>query len=55
METKIDVTKDSVIGNVIKAVLGTEKVIEKYFGTGLPLSRYHFAAINNVKNLDKIL
>ncbi len=34
METKIAVTRDSVIGDVIKAVPGAEKVIEKYFGTG---------------------
>lgn len=34
METKIDVTTDSVIGDVIKTVPGAEKVIEKYFGTG---------------------
>ncbi len=34
METKIDVTKDSIIGDVIKAVPGAKKVIEKYFGTG---------------------
>lgn len=34
METKIDITKDSVIGDVIKAVPGANKVIEKYFGTG---------------------
>ena len=30
----IEVTKDSVIGDVIKAVPGAEKVIEKYFGNG---------------------
>jgi hybrid cluster-associated redox disulfide protein len=34
METKIDVTKDSIIGDVIKAVPEAKKVIEKYFGTG---------------------
>ncbi len=34
MNAKIDITKDSVIGDVIKAVPGAEKVIEKYFGTG---------------------
>ncbi|UCD36150.1 MAG: DUF1858 domain-containing protein [Nitrospiraceae bacterium] len=30
----IEVTKDSIIGNVIKEVPGAEKVIEKYFGNG---------------------
>jgi hybrid cluster-associated redox disulfide protein len=34
MTTKIDVTKDSVIGDVIRAVPGAEEVIKKYFGTG---------------------
>ncbi len=34
MKAQIDVTKDSVIGDVIKAVPGAEKVIKKYFGTG---------------------
>ena len=31
---KIDVTKDSVIGDLIKDVPGAEEVIRKYFGTG---------------------
>ena len=34
MTTKIEVTKDSVIGEVIKSVPGAEDVIRKYFGTG---------------------
>jgi hypothetical protein len=34
MTTKIEVTKDSVIGDVIKTVQGAEEVIRKYFGTG---------------------
>ena len=34
MTTKIEVTKDSVIGDVIKSVPGAEDVIRKYFGTG---------------------
>jgi hybrid cluster-associated redox disulfide protein len=34
METKIEVTKDSIIGDVIRGVPGSDKVIEKYFGTG---------------------
>ena len=34
MTTKIEVTKDSIIGDVIKAVPGAEKVIEKFFGNG---------------------
>ncbi len=34
METKTDITKDSIIGDVIKAVPGADKIIEKYFGTG---------------------
>ncbi len=34
MNTKIEITKDTVIGDVINAVPGAEKVIEKYFGTG---------------------
>jgi len=29
-----EVTKDTVIGDVIKEVPGAEKVIEKYFGNG---------------------
>ena len=34
MTTKIEVTKDSFIGDVIKAVPGAEEVIRKYFGNG---------------------
>ena len=34
MTTKIDVTRDSVIGDVIRNVPGAEAVIRKYFGTG---------------------
>ena len=34
MTTKIEVTKDSVIGEVIKSVPGAEDIIKKYFGTG---------------------
>ncbi len=34
MTTKIDVTKDSVIGDLIKSIPGADKVIEKYFGNG---------------------
>ncbi|KPK30187.1 MAG: hypothetical protein AMK70_14635 [Nitrospira bacterium SG8_35_1] len=34
MTTKIEVTKDSVIGDVIKSVPGAEDVIRKYFGNG---------------------
>lgn len=30
----IEITKDSVIGDVIKNVPGADKVIEKYFGNG---------------------
>ncbi|UCH81238.1 MAG: DUF1858 domain-containing protein [Nitrospiraceae bacterium] len=34
MTTKLEVTKDSVIGDIIKSVPGAEEVIRKYFGTG---------------------
>ena len=34
MTTKLEVTKDSVIGDIIKTVPGAEEVIRKYFGTG---------------------
>jgi len=34
MTTDIEVTKDSVIGDVIKTVPGAEDVIRKYFGNG---------------------
>jgi len=35
METaRIDITKNSVIGDVIKAVPGAKEVIQKYFGSG---------------------
>ncbi len=34
MGTKIEVTKDSVIGDVIKTIPGAEEVIRKHFGTG---------------------
>ena len=34
MTTNIEITKDSVIGDVIKSVPGAEDVIRKYFGTG---------------------
>ena len=31
---KIEITKDSVIGNIIKEVPGADEVIQKYFGNG---------------------
>ena len=34
MTTKVEVTKDSFIGDVIKSVPGAEEVIRKYFGNG---------------------
>lgn len=34
MKTEIEVTKNSVIGDVIKNVPGAKDVIQKYFGTG---------------------
>ncbi len=34
MTTKIEITKDSFIGDVIKTVPGAEEVIRKYFGNG---------------------
>lgn len=34
MTTGIEVTKDSIIGEVIKLVPGAEEVIRKYFGSG---------------------
>ncbi|MEN8262207.1 MAG: DUF1858 domain-containing protein [Nitrospirota bacterium] len=34
MTEKVEVTKDSVIGDVIKSVPGAEDVIRKYFGDG---------------------
>jgi hypothetical protein len=34
MAEEISVTKDSVIGDVIKSVPGAEDVIRKYFGNG---------------------
>jgi len=34
MVTSAEVTRDSVIGDVIKAVPGAKEVIQKYFGTG---------------------
>ena len=34
MTTKIEITKNSIIGDVIKDVPGADKVIEKYFGNG---------------------
>lgn len=34
MESKISINRDSVIGDVIKAVPGAREVIQKYFGTG---------------------
>ena len=34
MTTKSEITRDSVIGEVIKGVPGAEGVIRKYFGSG---------------------
>ena len=34
MATQIEVTKNSIIGDVIKTVPGAKQVIEKYFGGG---------------------
>jgi len=34
MTTKIDITKNSIIGDLIKDIPGADKVIQKYFGNG---------------------
>lgn len=34
MTTQVEVTKNSIIGDVIKTVPGARQVIEKYFGGG---------------------
>ena len=34
MTTQVEVTKDSIIGDIIKTVPGARQVIEKYFGSG---------------------
>ncbi len=34
MATGIEVTKDSIIGEIIKSVPGAEEVIRKHFGSG---------------------
>ena len=34
MVEKAEVTRDSVIGDIIKTVPGAKEVIQKYFGTG---------------------
>lgn len=34
MKTNIEITKNSIIGDIIKEVPGANKVIEKYFGNG---------------------
>lgn len=34
MKTKFEVTKDSIIGDVLREVPGAEKVISTYFGSG---------------------
>ncbi len=34
MATQIEVTKNSIIGDIIKTVPGAKQVIEKYFGGG---------------------
>ncbi|MBI5196028.1 MAG: DUF1858 domain-containing protein [Nitrospirae bacterium] len=34
METKTEVTKNSIIGDVIKSVPGAKEVVQKYFGSG---------------------
>jgi hypothetical protein len=34
MTTKIEITKESIIGDVIKNIPGADKIIEKYFGNG---------------------
>ena len=34
MTTKIEISKESIIGDVIKNIPGADKVIEKYFGNG---------------------
>lgn len=34
MQTKIEITKDSIIGEVIRTIPGAKDVIEKYFGNG---------------------
>lgn len=34
MPTKIEITKNSIIGEIIREVPGADKVIQKYFGNG---------------------
>lgn len=34
MVTKLEVTKDSIIGEVIRDIPGAREIIEKYFGNG---------------------
>ncbi|MBI5741535.1 MAG: DUF1858 domain-containing protein [Nitrospirae bacterium] len=34
MTTEVEVTKNSIIGDIIKTVPGARQVIEKYFGSG---------------------
>jgi len=34
MVSKVEVSRDSVIGDIIKTVPGAKDVIQKYFGTG---------------------
>jgi len=61
MGEKTDITKDSVIGEVLKAVPGADKVIEKYFGTGcftcpgLNMETITFGATMHNMNPDKIV
>ena len=61
MVTKAEITKDSVIGDVIKSVPGAKEVIQKYFGTGcftcpgINMESIAFGAAMHNINPDKII
>jgi hybrid cluster-associated redox disulfide protein len=61
METKKVVTKDSVIGDVIRDIPGAREIIEKYFGggcftcPGINMESISFGAMMHNLDADKIV
>lgn len=55
------VTKDSIVGEVIKSKPGAEKIIEKYFGSGcftcpgIKMETLAFGCMMHGKDLDEVV
>jgi iron-sulfur cluster repair protein YtfE (RIC family) len=61
MGIKLEVTKDSIIGDVIRDIPGADKVIQKYFGNGcftcpgINMETISFGATMHNKDPEKVV